>query len=61
MIQNLKYFVTGMHLQAVYGLTLIEERCDFKNVHTFENSTHETTMDLTLAKTIEDCLAIAKR
>jgi UDP-N-acetylglucosamine 2-epimerase (hydrolysing) len=43
-----------MHLQAVYGLTLIEiEPCDFKNVHTFENSTHETTMDLTLAKTIE--------
>jgi UDP-N-acetylglucosamine 2-epimerase (hydrolysing) len=42
-----------MHLQAVYGLTLEIERCDFKNVHTFENSTHETTMDLTLAKTIE--------
>jgi UDP-N-acetylglucosamine 2-epimerase (hydrolysing) len=47
-------FVTGMHLQAEYGYTLIEiERCDFKNVHTFENHTHETTMDLTLAKTIE--------
>ncbi|MFT5253182.1 MAG: UDP-N-acetylglucosamine 2-epimerase (hydrolyzing) [Flavobacteriales bacterium] len=29
------------------------ERCNFKNVHTFENHTHETTMDLTLAKTIE--------
>ena len=47
-------FVTGMHLQQTYGYTLIEiERCHFKNVHTFENSTHETTMDLTLAKTIE--------
>lgn len=47
-------FVTGMHLQEKYGYTLIEiERCDFKNIHTFENHTHETTMDLTLAKTIE--------
>jgi UDP-hydrolysing UDP-N-acetyl-D-glucosamine 2-epimerase len=47
-------FVTGMHLQEIYGYTLIEiERCDFKNVFTFENHTHETTMDLTLAKTIE--------
>ncbi|MFL9831969.1 UDP-N-acetylglucosamine 2-epimerase [Flavobacterium sp. ST-87] len=47
-------FVTGMHLQKEYGYTLIEiERCNFKNVYTFENHTHETTMDLTLAKTIE--------
>lgn len=47
-------FVTGMHLQREYGYTLIEiERCGFKNMHTFENHTHETTMDLTLAKTIE--------
>lgn len=47
-------FVTGMHLQKEYGYTLIEiERCQFQNVYTFENHTHETTMDLTLAKTIE--------
>lgn len=47
-------FVTGMHLQQIYGYTLIEiERCNFTNVFTFENHTHETTMDLTLAKTIE--------
>jgi UDP-N-acetylglucosamine 2-epimerase (hydrolysing) len=47
-------FVTGMHLQKEYGYTVIEiERCRFKNVHTYENHTHETTMDLTLAKTIE--------
>lgn len=47
-------FVTGMHLQKEYGYTLIEiARCNYKNVHTFENHTHETTMDLTLAKTIE--------
>ena len=46
-------FVTGMHLQKKYGYTLLEiERCNFKNIHTFENHTHETTMDLTLAKTI---------
>lgn len=47
-------FVTGMHLQAEYGFTLLEiERCNYKNIYTFENHTHETTMDLTLAKTIE--------
>ena len=47
-------FVTGMHLQKEYGYTLLEvERCGFTNIHTFENHTHETTMDLTLAKTIE--------
>ncbi|MBF6609386.1 MAG: UDP-N-acetylglucosamine 2-epimerase (hydrolyzing) [Flavobacterium sp.] len=47
-------FVTGMHLQKEYGYTLIEiERCQFGNVHTFYNHTHEATMDLTLAKTIE--------
>lgn len=47
-------FVTGMHLQKEYGYTLLEvERCGFSNIHMFENHTHETTMDLTLAKTIE--------
>jgi UDP-N-acetylglucosamine 2-epimerase (hydrolysing) len=62
LIQNLEQhsnfevfvFVTGMHLQWEYGYTLLEiERCNFSNVHTFGNHTHETTMDLTLAKTIE--------
>ncbi|MEC9209824.1 MAG: UDP-N-acetylglucosamine 2-epimerase [Bacteroidota bacterium] len=54
-------FVTGMHLQKEYGYTLIEvERCGFNNVHTFENHTHETTMDLTLAKTIEGLSAYVK-
>lgn len=47
-------FVTGMHLQDLYGYTLIEvQNSGFKNIHTFKNHTHETTMDLTLAKTIE--------
>jgi len=55
-------FVTGMHLQQEYGYTLIEiERCNFKNVHTFENHTHETTMDLTLAKTIEGLSSYCKK
>ena len=54
-------FVTGMHLQKEYGYTLIEiERCNFRNVYTFENHTHETTMDLTLAKTIEGLSAYTK-
>jgi len=54
-------FVTGMHLQETYGYTLIEiERCGFANLHTFENHTHETTMDLTLAKTIEGLSAYVK-
>ncbi|URC15012.1 UDP-N-acetylglucosamine 2-epimerase [Flavobacterium sp. B183] len=54
-------FVTGMHLQEVYGYTLIEiERCNFKNIHTFKNHTDETTMDLTLAKTIEGLSAYCK-
>ena len=54
-------FVTGMHLQKEYGYTLIEiERCQFSNIHTFENHTHETTMDLTLAKTIEGFSAFCK-
>ena len=54
-------FVTGMHLQKEYGYTLLEvQRCGFTNIHTFENHTHETTMDLTLAKTIEGLSAYVK-
>lgn len=55
-------FVTGMHLQPEYGYTLLEiERCNFKNVHTFNNHTHESTMDLTLAKTIEGLSSYCKQ
>lgn len=54
-------FVTGMHLQKEYGYTLLEvERCGFNNIRTFENHTHETTMDLTLAKTIEGLSTFVK-
>ncbi|OCB76546.1 UDP-N-acetylglucosamine 2-epimerase [Flavobacterium crassostreae] len=55
-------FVTGMHLQQEYGYTLLEiERCNFKNIHTFKNHTHEATMDLTLAKTIEGLSGYCKK
>jgi UDP-N-acetylglucosamine 2-epimerase (hydrolysing) len=54
-------FVTGMHLQEEYGYTVLEvEHCGFQNIHTFQNHTHETTMDLTLAKTIEGLSAYVK-
>ena len=54
-------FVTGMHLQEEYGFTLLEiQRCNFKNIHTYENHTHETTMDLTLANTIAGFSAFCK-
>jgi UDP-N-acetylglucosamine 2-epimerase (hydrolysing) len=54
-------FVTGMHLEKKYGYTVIEvERCGFSNIHKFENQTHETTMDLTLAKTIEGLSSYVK-
>ena len=54
-------FVTGMHMLEEYGYTLIEvERCGFKNISTFNNHTHEATMDLTLAKTISGFSAFVK-
>ena len=46
-------FVTGMHMQQEYGSTYLEvKKSGFQNIETYENQTHETTMDLTLAKTI---------
>lgn len=54
-------FITGMHLQEKYGSTYLEiERCGFSNRYKFENFTHETTMDLTLAKTIEGLSSFVK-
>jgi UDP-N-acetylglucosamine 2-epimerase (hydrolysing) len=47
-------FVTGMHLQKKYGYTVEEiEKCGYKNIYKFINHTTETSMDHTLAKTIE--------
>ena len=55
-------FVTGMHLMKTYGYTLLEiERCGFKNIYTFENYTSETSMELTLAKTIEGFSTYVKK
>jgi len=51
---NVHIFATGMHLQEEYGYTVNEiVKSGFQNIHTFANHTEESTMDLTLAKTIE--------
>ena len=55
-------FVTGMHLLKEYGYTLIEvEKCGYENIHPFANHTHESTMDLSLAKTIEGFSEFVKK
>lgn len=47
-------FATGMHMIEKYGNTVIEiEKCGFKNIYQFINHTVESSMDLTLAKTVE--------
>ena len=47
-------FATGMHMHHKYGYTLKEiEKSGFDNIYKFINYTSETTMDLTLAKTVE--------
>jgi UDP-N-acetylglucosamine 2-epimerase (hydrolysing) len=47
-------FATGMHMHHKYGYTLNEiEKSGFDNIYKFINYTSETTMDLTLAKTVE--------
>lgn len=47
-------FVTGMHLDPKYGLTADEiQKCGYRNVHLYSNSSDHETMDLVLARTIE--------
>lgn len=47
-------FVTGMHMHKQYGETVVEiERCGYPRLFKFLNYTSETSMDLTLAKTID--------
>tara|TARA_R110002020_G_scaffold379329_2_gene590510 strand:- start:866 stop:1996 length:1131 start_codon:yes stop_codon:yes gene_type:complete len=47
-------FATGMHMHRKYGYTVLEiVKSGFKNIFQFINYTSETSMDLTLAKTIE--------
>lgn len=49
-----RIFITGMHMHALYGSTYKEvEACHFGHEYKYINHTSETTMDLTLAKTIE--------
>lgn len=51
---NVYLFVTGMHLQKKYGYTIEEIKNEFNsNVYLFSNTTSESTMDLTLSKTIK--------
>jgi UDP-N-acetylglucosamine 2-epimerase (hydrolysing) len=58
---NVSIFVTGMHLQEKYGYTVNEiEKSGFKNIYKYENHTSETSMDLTLSKTIEGLSAYVK-
>jgi len=47
-------FITGMHMHRLYGETYMEvEACGYRNIYKYINQTSETTMDLTLSKTIE--------
>lgn len=47
-------FATGMHMLHKYGRTVDEiEKCGFKNIYKFINYTSESTMDETLARTIQ--------
>jgi UDP-N-acetylglucosamine 2-epimerase (hydrolysing) len=54
-------FATGMHMHKQYGETVIEiEKCGFKNIFKYINHTSETSMDLTLAKTIDGLSSYVK-
>jgi UDP-N-acetylglucosamine 2-epimerase (hydrolysing) len=47
-------FATGMHMHHQYGYTVNEiEKSGFKNIYKFINYTSESSMDLTMAKTID--------
>jgi len=47
-------FVTGMHMNSLYGSTIDEIRkCGFDNIHSFINHDSIDFMDRTLAKTID--------
>lgn len=47
-------FATGMHMQKKYGNTVEEiEKCGYINIYKYINDTSESSMDQTLAKTIE--------
>jgi UDP-N-acetylglucosamine 2-epimerase (hydrolysing) len=51
---DVQLFVTGMHLDANYGYTVLEiERSGFSNLHRYVNSSVGDTMDIVLSKTID--------
>lgn len=51
---RVQVFATGMHMHQKYGFTLKEvEKAGFANIFPYINFTSESSMDLTLAKTIE--------
>lgn len=51
---DVQIFVTGMHLDEKYGLTVNEiYKSGFTNISTFKNHIDSSLMDRTLAKTIE--------
>jgi UDP-N-acetylglucosamine 2-epimerase (hydrolysing) len=51
---DIQIFVTGMHMHHQYGYTVKEiEKSGFKNIYKYINYTSESSMDLTMAKTIE--------
>jgi UDP-N-acetylglucosamine 2-epimerase (hydrolysing) len=47
-------FATGMHMDSKYGLTVNEiEKCGYDNIFKFINHDSESSMDITLSRTIE--------
>lgn len=47
-------FVTGMHMNALYGKTIDEvRRCQYASLFPYYNNSHNAPMDVALAKTIE--------
>jgi UDP-N-acetylglucosamine 2-epimerase (hydrolysing) len=54
-------FATGMHMHHQYGYTVKEiEKSGFKNIYKYINYTSESSMDLTMAKTIEGLSAYVR-
>lgn len=60
-LYDVTIFATGMHMQNKYGYTVKEiEKSGFKKIYKFINHTSESTMDLTLAKTIDGLSSFIK-
>ena len=54
-------FATGMHMHHQYGYTVNEiEKSGFRHIYKFINYTSESSMDLTMAKTIEGLSAYVR-